>query len=110
MVENEFNWMFSVDIEVPISEGYIWVGVDKNGVVESTASAMCLECGDKQGRTHIDVCECTLDNCLNCEYTDPEMIARRERIEKIYEKMHVFLEEKVITLYKEIKNELSSIT
>jgi hypothetical protein len=71
---------FSLSFEFPISEGYIWVEVTEDEIA-SAPVAMCLECGEKQG---IQACECTLKECLNCEYTDPVMIARRERIEQIY--------------------------
>lgn len=104
-MKNNDEIRFSLSFEFPITEGYIWVQID-DGKITSAPVAMCLECGEERG---IQACECTVNDCINCEHTIPEMIRRRERIEKIYTQLHPFLEREAIALMKTTEKELKKI-
>lgn len=90
---------FKLSFEFPINEGYIYVDI-RNGIIKSAPVAMCLECGD------VYVCEDK--NCLSCEYENPEMIKRWERIQKVCVEMQDFLEEMALDIQSKIKEKLEN--
>lgn len=92
---------YLLTLEFPINEGYIWVEL-REKEISSAPVALCIECGDFK--------YCESGDCLNCQYTKPEMIERRKRIDKIYEEISPSLEDLVIEFKNRIEIELEKIS